>query len=948
MSDLYPSMTALLAARTEGVDYTITSIVNPFSPVAITAPHGGNIERGSSEVGALIREYGNYNYFSFNALLSDSSDLHVTSTNYDEPTILGMMAAADFCVGIHGKSGTDESIYVGGLDSAFRNIVWTKLEEAGFTCLLAPEGIAGQEPMNITNRTRSGGGVQLETTTNLRKSFFTDGDWNNRDRSNWSQKMYDFAHAVHDAIQEILPVLKADADTSYKMDLKEDLNYGQGVKSDLQGEINVANNAISTNAQAITDANTVISGHTNVLAAAPNWTDAFTNVTNWKGAVENGKATVSGGMITANSLLADRMAIGNFDNFYQNGTFENGALGWKAASAWSVVNDNTVALTGNFYAKGVWGGASSVSYYDTKTLQVREGDTYYWEGWFRTDLPTSTKTRTILIKLTDKAGVDTFIIQEETLTTTWQKFTYTFTIPVGTVTMVLGLSVKSGQPSGYATLVDNVFCKKMLTGELVVDGTISGSKIIAGTMMWDRGYGGTITLGGTNTGNGDLIVLDASGDVVVQLNATDDGGSTYYSGFQDVIAETVYASTSVKAPNVVETTTDVVNYWVDPINGNDNNIGTTTWTNPIATIQEAIDRLPKVLSHNVTIQVHYDNGKEINENVLIQGFTGNGILTIDFQNTTNVVYGGFKYMYNTVNCVINKGKIIATSSANPIYSEGTSRLALTNGTICDAKSLAAYPIMVSNGYADLRGAEFYNGTTAQILCGYGGRADVIDCKGSGAGYGMIAYRSALIMGSGTAPTGLNGGQQSKGTDGGIVAGTWTNGTTTTPTTPAATTYTTVKLTSSSLNAWRPNFGGQWYNQNRALQGKYSSYGRYQGYWFFGTAFDQFNGKTITKVRIYATRYNGGGSSASQNARFVLHTYSTQPSSSSQPTYYGGINTGTQYTAGFKWGESKWIDATAAFKNYINQSTVYGIGLWTNADSPYMIFAKNITVEVTYK
>ena len=929
MADLYPSMTALLADRVEGVDYTITTIQNPDSPVAITAVHGGNIERGSSEVGALIREYGNYNYFSFNALLSPSTDLHVTSTNYDEPTVLGMMAAADFVVGIHGKSGTDESIYVGGLDSAFRNIVWSKLEEAGFTCLLAPEGIAGQEPMNITNRTRSGGGVQLETTTNLRKSFFTDGDWDNRERSNWSQKMYDFAHAVHEAIQEITSGQAMDANTTYKMDLKEDMDYGAGAKGDLKSDINATNQSVAP-----------------LIQNAPNWTEAYSRVQDWKGQSENGKVTINGGMIQAYSLLADRMAIGNFENAYQNGSFEFGAVGWKPASVWSINNDNTVAYTGNFYAKGTWGSASSVSFYDTNEIQVREGEKYYWEGWFRTDLATTTKTRTILVKMIDKAGVETFVIKEETLTTSWTKFAYTFDIPVGIVKIVLGLSIKSGQPAGFATLVDNVFCKRMMTGELIVDGSISGSAITAGTMTWDKGYGGTITLGGASAGNGDLIVLNADGDVVVQLNATDDGGVNYYSGFQDIIAETVFASDSIKAPNLVETSTGVINYWVDPINGNDNNAGNTTWTNPLATIQEAVDRLPKVLAYDVVIQLHYNNATEINENVLVQGFTGNGKITIDFQNSTNVLYGGIKYMYNTVNCIINKGKIIATSDANPIYSEGTSRLALTNGTICDAKGLAAYAIMISNGYGDLRGASFFGGTTAQILCGYGGRADVVDCKGSGAAFGMIAYRSALISGTGTCPSGTS--NYMKETDGGIVKGTWTQTVDTAPTTPPATTYTTVKLTSSSLNAWRPNFGGQWYNQGRVLQGKYSSYGRYMGYWFFGTAFSQFNGKTITKVRIYATRYNGGGSSASQNARFVLHGYQSVPASTSQPTYYGGINTGTAYVAGFKWGESRWLDVTAAFKNAINQTSVYGIGLWTNADSPYMIFAKNITVEVTYK
>jgi phage replication-related protein YjqB (UPF0714/DUF867 family) len=927
LADLYPSMTALTAdtSLVEGVDYTFTVIENPFSTVGVTAVHGGNIERGTSELADLIREYGNYNYFSFDVLkATNASDLHVTSTNYDEPRVLNLMARCNQVVGCHGKSGTDLTVYVGGLDSPLRNAIWTKLTDAGFDCEVSPSGIAGLEPMNITNRSKTGAGVQLEITTELRKSFFIDKDWNNRSRSNWTQTIYDFATAVYQAIEESAPATEMDTETSYKMDLKGTLDYGAGYKTELFNDAQAVQSDLDANRN--------------------NWTEAYSRVQDWKGTTENGKVTVNGGLLQAQSVIADRLAIGNFENAYQNGTFELGTLGWKAASAWSVVNDAAGAFGGNFYAKGVWGGSTSVSFYDQKEIIVKEGDKWYWEGLFKTDLSTTTKTRTMLIKLIDKAGVETFVIKEETLTTTWQKFSYTFDIPAGTVKMVLGLSVKSGQPAGFNTLVDSVFAKKMLTGELVVDGTISGAAIKAGTMSWDKGFGGTLQLGGSNNASGYLVVVDANGDIAVELNGLSDDGATYYSGFQQVIAEDIFAANSVKAPNVVETTTAVINYYIDPVNGNDSNDGN-SWAAPLQSIQEAIDRLPRILAHDVTIQIHYDNGKEINENVLVQGFTGNGILKIDFQNATNVVYGGFKYMYNTTKCVINKGKILATSSANPVYAEGTSLINLA-GTICDAKNLSAYPIMISNGYGDLRAAEFYNGTSSGVLCGYGGRADVVDCKGSGSPYGLRAYRSGFIAGSGTAPVGTTSNQLQS--EGGLIQGTWTYPAVTAPTTPAATTYTTVTVTATGGNSWRSGFGGQWYGGNVRQALYTSTYGKYQGYWFFGTQFNQFNGKTISKIRIWVSRYNGGGSSSAQSARFVLHGYQSQPAGSSQPTFFGGLTTGTNLRSSFKWGEGKWIDATTAFKNYINQSSVYGIGLWIDANSPYMIFNNNMKVEVTYK
>jgi hypothetical protein len=289
------------------------------------------------------------------------------------------------------------------------------------------------------------------------------------------------------------------------MDLKEDLNYGAGSKADLKSDIDSVNQTITDNAD--------------------EWSEAYARVQDWKGATENGKVTVKGDMIQAGTILVDRMAIGNFDNMYQNGSYELGAVGWKPASAWTIINDASVAYTGNFYAKGVWGGASSVSFYDTKEIQVREGEKYFWEGYFKTDLATSTKTRTMLIKLVDKVGTETFIIKEETLTTSWQKFAYTFDIPAGTVKIVLGLSVKSGQPAGFSTLVDNVFCKKMLTGELIVDGQITAAMIKS--------------LNGLNVGNGQFVVDTVTGAVKIGAGAILESVTIKTSQFEAMSGNTI-------------------------------------------------------------------------------------------------------------------------------------------------------------------------------------------------------------------------------------------------------------------------------------------------------------------------------------------------------------------------------------------------------------------------
>lgn len=178
MIDRYQSFAALAAREREGVHYRIRVVPRP-SPVAVLAPHGGFIEPGTSQAAHEIAgDHFSLYCFESLALRARGDGLHITSTRFDEPQALGLVAGARVVIGVHGrKDGSDEaSVWVGGLHEAFRDAVSAALLASGFRARSVGEGhpLAGRDPMNICNRGRDGAGVQLEIPRALRMSFEKD------------------------------------------------------------------------------------------------------------------------------------------------------------------------------------------------------------------------------------------------------------------------------------------------------------------------------------------------------------------------------------------------------------------------------------------------------------------------------------------------------------------------------------------------------------------------------------------------------------------------------------------------------------------------------------------------------------------------------------------------------------------------------------------------------
>jgi len=174
--------------------------------VLIVAPHGGNIEQGTSELTKLLAQQGGYDYFSFEATRpSNNTQLHVTSTHYDDPTLHQMVEGRSATISIHGAKGDDPIVFLGGAKSDLRDEIQSQLEIRGFTVQVPPEYLGGLNENNFINKNENSTGVQLELTTSLRKALFNNQDMSTSSRKNednWSPLMYQFADALHMAISK--------------------------------------------------------------------------------------------------------------------------------------------------------------------------------------------------------------------------------------------------------------------------------------------------------------------------------------------------------------------------------------------------------------------------------------------------------------------------------------------------------------------------------------------------------------------------------------------------------------------------------------------------------------------------------------------------------------------------------------------------------------------------
>jgi phage replication-related protein YjqB (UPF0714/DUF867 family) len=200
MADLYANFAALAAATVKGVDWRLDIRKQRSSAISI-AIHGGGIEIGTTELASGVAAFCRHNFYSFEALRpSNNGELHITSTNFDEPTALDMVGNSNYCFSFHGMADITPGVpqtYVGGLDTVNRDAVIAALTAAGFNASTGTSELDGSDPTNITNKNRRLAGVQLELSTQQRTNFFTP-DWtrSSRETGTRTEEFYRYVRAI--------------------------------------------------------------------------------------------------------------------------------------------------------------------------------------------------------------------------------------------------------------------------------------------------------------------------------------------------------------------------------------------------------------------------------------------------------------------------------------------------------------------------------------------------------------------------------------------------------------------------------------------------------------------------------------------------------------------------------------------------------------------------------
>lgn len=146
----------------------------------IFTPHGGGIEPGTTEICEWFNRNG-FSFYSFTGRGKNCKELHITSTHFDEPTLIKYLAKHNRSISFHGmtdymKKKFKADIFIGGLDAKLRESIKNNLQRNGYSVATSKDfprsNLAAHDHCNVTNKCVEGRGVQIELSETIRKSFF--------------------------------------------------------------------------------------------------------------------------------------------------------------------------------------------------------------------------------------------------------------------------------------------------------------------------------------------------------------------------------------------------------------------------------------------------------------------------------------------------------------------------------------------------------------------------------------------------------------------------------------------------------------------------------------------------------------------------------------------------------------------------------------------------------
>ena len=509
----------------------------------------------------------------------------------------------------------------------------------------------------------------------------------------------------------------------------------------------------------------------------------------------------------------------------------------------------------------------------------------------------------------------------------------------------------SGTSSSSMTLTPDALTvianQLKVTGDMIVDGAIDGKTITGATII-----------GSTFRNQGNTFSVDSEGNIVgAQIKGSEVVGDSF-SVEGELTADTITAN-KINNAQYPSTLDDDIQIEIDPSSGSDD--VELTEGAVYKTMGGVIDALPKFL-----------NGKRINiwmrgditENADFQNYTSGQIrLYLD----GHTLYGYIRnYMSSAKLWVYGGWPGTEEGQIGVVHPDTGCAVAGRTGSIIsqESSSLNTYSVKVygsdnkhSDGQSNIVGyigdafASMYIKNTTLVNCeiGYRGSACARIHDASSAGvcseYGFQTTSGAFITIANAAHCGGLTANTAQTLPGQIIQhakATFAGGNQTTDPDKAPTTSTTKVITikSNSGDTYRSSVYNNWKQDNTARQGDYG-YGDCNGCWFFGTQFNRFKEKNITKIELTIKRISGGVHAAVPIV-VKTHNYASRPSG--KPSY--GSSCGSVSIAVGNSGKLTITNSTIL--NALSGGTIKGFGIQSayNASS-YAVCSGSVTMKVTY-
>ncbi len=170
-ADHYRGYQDLLQAVREGQDFRVHVAAREAARTAVIAPHGGRIEGGTSEIARALagEEHHLYLFEGLRTTGDNFHHLHLTSSRFDEPRCLELIAGCTTVIAVHGYATDGPDVLLGGRDEDLKSRLAAALGAAGLSCLADGHRFPGLDPGNVCNRGATGRGVQLEFSAAFRR-----------------------------------------------------------------------------------------------------------------------------------------------------------------------------------------------------------------------------------------------------------------------------------------------------------------------------------------------------------------------------------------------------------------------------------------------------------------------------------------------------------------------------------------------------------------------------------------------------------------------------------------------------------------------------------------------------------------------------------------------------------------------------------------------------------